>query len=59
MLSFALFDSDEHVRAAEPTFDEEMPRRLGNLFQGRQGRRVSVGRYAVVVDDLRHRPDEG
>lgn len=51
VLSVALFDSDEHARAAEPTFDEEMPRRLGTLFGGWQGRRVSVGRYKVIVDD--------
>ncbi|HZD87625.1 MAG TPA: hypothetical protein VE088_06435 [Gaiellaceae bacterium] len=51
-LSIALFDSDEHAAAAEPTFDEEMPRRLGDLFRGWRGSRVSVGRYAVVMDDL-------
>lgn len=56
VLSVALFDSDEHVRAAEPTFDEEMPRRLGTLFEGWQGHRVSVGRYRVIVDDLAPRP---
>ena len=26
VLSIALFDSEENARAAEPTFDEEMPR---------------------------------
>ncbi len=57
VLSVALFESEEDARAAEPTFDEEMPRRLGDLFQGWQGRRVSAGRYAVVVDDLRPGPE--
>jgi len=58
VLSVALFDSEEQVLSAEPTFDEEMPRRLGNLFEGWQGRRVSVGSYAVVVDDLSRQAGE-
>jgi hypothetical protein len=32
VLSIALFDSEENARAAEPTFDEEMPRRLSDLY---------------------------
>lgn len=50
VLSIALFDSEESATAAEPTFDEELPRRLGDLFQGWQGRRVSVERYRVLAD---------
>jgi hypothetical protein len=50
VLSIALFDSEEHARAAEPTFDEEMPRRLGDLFKDWEGRRISVERYKVLSD---------
>ena len=49
-ISIALFDNEEHVRAAESTFDEEMPRRLGDVFTSWEGRRVSVGLFQVVND---------
>jgi len=49
-VSITLFDSDEHAAAAEPTFDEEMPAKLGDLFAAWGGRRTSVGRYQVVND---------
>jgi hypothetical protein len=48
VLSITLFDSDASAEAAEQTFDEEMPRRLGDLFKGWEGRRVGVDRYNVV-----------
>jgi heme-degrading monooxygenase HmoA len=53
VLSVTFFDSDENAQAAEQTFDEEMPRRLGEIFKGWEGRRVSVDRYMVVADERR------
>jgi hypothetical protein len=54
MMSITFFDSEENAEAAEPTFDEEMPRRLGELFQGEwEGRRVAVDRYNVMSDERR------
>ena len=53
VLSITFFDSEEDAEAAEPTFDEEMPRRLGDLFKDWEGRRVSVDRYNVLVDSRR------
>jgi hypothetical protein len=50
-LSISLFDTEENAVAAEPIFDEEMPRALGDLMQGFSGRRVSVERYEVLVDE--------
>jgi hypothetical protein len=50
VLSITFFDSEENAAAAEPTFDEEMPRRLGDVFKDWEGRRVSVDRYNVVAD---------
>ena len=50
VLSIALFDSEENARAAEPTFDEEMPRQLGDVFKDWEGRRVSVERYRVLSE---------
>lgn len=50
VLSITFFDSEENAAAAEPTFDEEMPRRLGDIFKDWEGRRVSVDRYNVVTD---------
>jgi hypothetical protein len=38
------------AQAAEPTFDEEMPRQLGDIYKDWQGRRVSVMRYKVISD---------
>jgi hypothetical protein len=50
VLSITLFDSEENAQAAEPTFDQEMPRRLGDLFKDWEGRRVSVDRYKVLAE---------
>ena len=50
VLSITLFDSEETAQAAEQTFDEEMPRQLGDLFKDWEGRRVSVDRYKVLAD---------
>jgi hypothetical protein len=50
MLSVTFFDSEQNANAAEQTFDEEMPRRLGHLFRSWEGRRVAVGRYNVLAD---------
>jgi hypothetical protein len=47
------FDSAEQAEAAEQTFDEEMPRRLGDLFNVWEGRRLSVDRYNVLMDRRR------
>jgi hypothetical protein len=50
VLSITLFDSEENAQAAEPTFDEEMPRQLGDVFKDWEGRRVSVDRYKVLSE---------
>ena len=46
-----LFDSEDNAAAAERTFDEEMPSRLGDLFKSWEGCCVSVDRYKA---DRRH-----
>ena len=48
VLSITLFESDADAAAAEQTFDEEMPRQLGDLFKDWSGRRVSVDSYEVL-----------
>ena len=50
-LSISLFDTEENATASEPTFDEEMPKALGDLMQQFSGRRTSVERYDVLVDE--------
>ena len=50
VLSIALFDSEENAQAAEPTFDEEMPRQLGDIYKEWEGRRASVTRYKVLSE---------
>jgi hypothetical protein len=50
-LSISLFDTEENAIAAEPIFDEEMPKALGEIMQRFSGRRISVERYAVLVDE--------
>ena len=50
-LSITLFDSIENAQAAEPTFDQEMPAKLGHIFQEWAGHRVSVDRYEVASQD--------
>jgi hypothetical protein len=52
-ISVTFFDSAENARAAEPTFDEEMPRKLGEIFDEWSGRRLSVDVYDVVGEDRR------
>ena len=53
VISVTFFDTDENAQAAEQTFDEELPRQLGDLFGGWEGRRVSVDRFMVVADERR------
>jgi hypothetical protein len=50
-LSISFFDTEENALAAEQVFDEEMPRALGDLMQQFSGRRTSVDRYEVFVDE--------
>lgn len=50
VISITLFDTEESAQAAEQTFDEEMPRRLGDIFSSWEGRRVSVEQYAVMAE---------
>jgi hypothetical protein len=50
-LSISFFDTEESAVAAEPVFDEEMPRALGDLMQQFSGRRTGVDRYDVLVDE--------
>ena len=50
-LSISLFDTEEKALAAEPVFDEEMPKALGELMNEFSGRRLSVVRYDVLVDE--------
>ena len=50
-LSISFFDTEENARAAETIFDEEMPKALGELMQQFSGRRISVDRYDVLVDE--------
>ena len=52
-LSVTFFDSEQAAEEAEPTFDEEMPKKLGDVFAQWEGRRAAVGRYKVVVDERR------
>ena len=49
-LSISFFDTEAHALAAEPIFDEEMPKALGPLMEQFSGRRTSVDRYDVLVD---------
>ena len=49
-LLVTFFDTAENAAAAEPTFEEELPRLLAGLYEGWEGRRVSVDRYDVLVD---------
>jgi hypothetical protein len=50
-ISIALFDTEENAAAAESVFDEELPAKLGHIFQQWEGTRTSVGHYMVVGDE--------
>ena len=50
-LTITLFDSEANMRAAEPIFEDEMPRRLAELMEGFSGRRSSVERYEVLLNE--------
>ena len=50
VLSITFFDTEENAQAAEPTFDEEMPRQLGDIFRSWEGRRVSRDVYRVMAE---------
>jgi hypothetical protein len=49
-LSITLFDTEENATAAEVTFEEEMPRRLGHIYREWEGRRLGVDRYDVLSE---------
>ena len=49
-ISITMFDSAESAKAAEQTFDEELPKQLGALYESWGGRRVGVGVFEVVSD---------
>lgn len=49
-VSITLFDTEENAKAAEQTFDEEMPRKLGEFFKSWEGRRTSVEHCTVVAN---------
>ena len=53
VLSVTLFDTEQDAQAAEHTFDEVLPAKLGHLFEGWAGRRIAVDRYNVVSHDWR------
>jgi hypothetical protein len=48
VISITLFESAADAEAAEETFDEELPRKLGDLFSGWSGRRTRVEVYDVL-----------
>jgi hypothetical protein len=50
-ISITLFDSEENAQAAEPTFDQDMPAKLGHIFEQWAGTRTSVGQFMVVGED--------
>ena len=50
-ISITLFDTEENAAAAESVFDEELPAKLGHVFQQWEGTRTSVGHYMVVGDE--------
>ena len=50
-ISITFFDSEENAAAAEPTFDQDMPAKLGHIFEQWAGTRTSVGNYMVVGDE--------
>jgi len=52
-LSITLFDSLDNAQAAEPVFDQDMPAKLGHIFEQWAGRRVGVDRYEVAGEDRR------
>jgi|tagenome__1003787_1003787.scaffolds.fasta_scaffold18557672_1 hypothetical protein len=50
ILAISLFDSEESMRDAESTFDEDMPVALGDLMRDWAGRRTGVEYYRVIFD---------
>lgn len=52
-LSITFFESEDNAEAAEQTFDQEMPQKLGQLFASWEGRRASVDRYKVLSEERR------
>ena len=50
-ISVTYFDTEENARAAEPTFDQELPAKLGHIFEQWAGTRTSVDILTVVGED--------
>jgi hypothetical protein len=49
-LGVTFFDSQESAEAAEETFDQVLPAKLGDIYAQWAGTRTSVGHYMVVGD---------
>ena len=49
-VTIAFFDTEQNMNAAEQTFDEEMPKQLGDLMGPWAGRRTAVERFEVAAD---------
>jgi hypothetical protein len=43
-ISVTFFDTQQNAEAAEPTFDQEIPKKLGDVFKEWEGRRVEAQR---------------
>ena len=52
-ISITIFDTEASAAAAEPTFDQELPAKLGHIFEQWAGTRASVGQFMVVDEDRR------
>jgi hypothetical protein len=50
-LSITLFDTEANALAAEETFDQEMPKALGELMNQFSGKRISVERFDVLINE--------
>jgi hypothetical protein len=50
-LSVTFFDSMENAAGSESTFDQELPAKLGHIFQEWAGTRTSVDHFSVVGGD--------
>src|SRR5258708_29029818 len=49
-LGVTFFDTQENAEAAEETFDQVLPAKLGHIFVQWAGTRTSVGHFMVVGD---------
>lgn len=49
VIAISIFDTEEHAKGGEETFEKDMPNALGEIMETWKGKRVSVDQCEIVL----------